>query len=188
MIYWQLFLSFFKTGLFSVGGGLATLPFLYEIADRYGWFTKQMLSDMLAVSESTPGPIGVNMATYAGFVTKGVSGALMATFALVIPSVIVILLVAKFMKKFRENPLVQHAFEGIRPAVVAIVAVAVLEVVRVSVLNLPAYEASHQLLDLVRPLPIAILAVFLVITNVWKKLHPIAMIALGAAIGIVMQL
>ena len=94
MIYLQLFYEFFKTGLFAVGGGLATLPFLYDMADRTGWFTRPQLADMLAVSESTPGPIGVNMATYVGFVTRGIPGAIISTLGLVTPSVIVILILS----------------------------------------------------------------------------------------------
>ena len=92
MIYLRLFYEFFKTGLFAIGGGLATLPFLSDMADRTGWFTHAQLADMLAVSESTPGPIGVNMATYVGFTTGGVGGALVATLGLVAPSIIVILI------------------------------------------------------------------------------------------------
>ena len=102
MLYLQLFWEFFKTGLFAVGGGLATLPFLQDMADRTGWFTRAQLADMLAVSESTPGPIGVNMATYVGFSTGGVGGALIATLGLITPSVIVILIVAAFLKAFRR--------------------------------------------------------------------------------------
>ena len=103
MLYLQLFWEFFKTGLFAVGGGLATLPFLQDMSDRTGWFTHAQLADMLAVSESTPGPIGVNMATYVGFSTGGVGGALIATLGLITPSVIVILIVAAFLKAFRDS-------------------------------------------------------------------------------------
>ena len=95
MIYLQLFWEFFKTGLFAVGGGLATLPFLQQIAARYPWFTPDDLLNMIAVSESTPGPIGVNTATYAGFHAAGLPGALTATFALVLPSVVIIMLVSR---------------------------------------------------------------------------------------------
>ena len=98
MIYLKLFCEFFKTGLFAVGGGLATLPFLSDMADRTGWFTQAQLADMLAVSESTPGPVGVNMATYVGFETAGVLGAVVATLGLVTPSVIVILIATVFAK------------------------------------------------------------------------------------------
>ena len=96
MLYLHLFWEFFKTGLFAVGGGLATLPFLQDMADRTGWFTRAQLADMLAVSESTPGPIGVNMATYVGYVTRGVPGAIVSTLGLVTPSVIVILVIDLF--------------------------------------------------------------------------------------------
>ena len=124
MLYLQLFWEFFKTGLFAVGGGLATLPFLQDMADRTGWFTRAQLADMLAVSESTPGPIGVNMATYVGFSTGGVGGALIATLGLITPSVIVILIVAAFLKAFRDSKWVSAAFYGLRPASTALVAAA----------------------------------------------------------------
>ena len=110
MIYLQLFYEFFKTGLFAVGGGMATLPFLSAIAEKTGWFTQGMLADMIAVSESTPGPIGVNMATYVGFTTAGVPGAIAATLGLITPSVIIILIIARFLKAFRDNQYVDAAF------------------------------------------------------------------------------
>ena len=93
MLYLRLFWEFFKTGLFAVGGGMATLPFLYSMSDATGWFTHAQLADMIAVSESTPGPIGVNMATYVGFSTAGVPGAVVATLGLITPSVIIILII-----------------------------------------------------------------------------------------------
>mgnify|MGYP003292622080 CR=1 FL=1 len=98
MIYLRLFFEFFKTGLFAIGGGMATIPFLYDISDKTGWFTHDKLADMIAVSASTPGPIGVNMATFAGYMTRGILGALVATFALVLPSYIIILII--YLKKF----------------------------------------------------------------------------------------
>ena len=101
MIFLRLFIEFFRAGLFAVGGGLATLPFLYDISTRTGWFTHAQLADMVAVSESTPGPIGVNMATYVGFTTAGLPGAVIATLGLITPSVIVILLVAQILDKFQ---------------------------------------------------------------------------------------
>ena len=123
MIYLRLFWEFFKTGLFSVGG-LATLPFIYDMSDRTGWFTYQQIADMVAVSESTPGPIGVNTATYVGYITGGVPGALVATLGLVTPAVICILIIASCLKKFRENRFVDHAFYGLRPASAALIAAA----------------------------------------------------------------
>ena len=130
MIYLQLFWEYFKAGLFAVGGGMATIPFLYEISDRTGWFTHRDLANMLAVSESTPGPIGVNMATYVGYVTgmkeggvmNAILGALTASIGLVMPSLIVILIVAAMLKRFKNSPLVQKVFYGLRPASTAMVA------------------------------------------------------------------
>ena len=110
MTYLLLFYEFFKTGLFAVGGGLATLPFLYDMAARHPeWFTTSQLADMVAVSESTPGPLGVNMATYVGFITGGIPGALVATIGLVTPSIIIILIVAAFLKRFRERGILRPA-------------------------------------------------------------------------------
>ncbi len=103
MIYFQLFFEFFKTGLFAVGGGMATLPFLYDMAEKTEWFTSGQLADMIAVSESTPGPIGVNMATYVGFTTAGIGGAIIATIGLITPSIIIIIIISYFLKSFREN-------------------------------------------------------------------------------------
>ena len=125
MKYLLLFLEYFKTGLFSVGGGLATLPFLTKMGEKYGWFTEVELANMLAVSESTPGPIGVNMATYAGNTVGGVLGGFLATFALVLPSYFVILLVYKVMNRFRDNLYVQGSMKILRPASVGMVAAAV---------------------------------------------------------------
>ena len=112
----RLIVEFFKTGLFAVGGGLATLPFLYEMGEKTGWFTAQDVLNLLAVSESTPGPIGINMATYVGYTVGGVPGALIATLGEVTPSVIVILTIAAFLKNFRDNHYVDRAFYGLRPA------------------------------------------------------------------------
>ena len=115
MLYLQLFYEFFKTGLFAIGGGLATLPFLYDMADKYPWFTRTDLANMIAVSESTPGPIGVNMATYVGFTTGGILGSIIATCGLVLPSLIIIIIIAKFLESFQDNRFVQSAFYGLRP-------------------------------------------------------------------------
>ena len=89
-----LYLEFFKVGLFAVGGGLATLPFLYDLADKYAWLTNSMIGDMIAISESTPGPMGVNMATYVGFQNSGIIGCFISTLGLITPSIIVIIIVS----------------------------------------------------------------------------------------------
>lgn len=184
MILLQLFYEFFKTGLFAVGGGLATLPFLNDMADRTGWFTQAQLADMLAVSESTPGPIGVNMATYVGFTTAGPLGALVATVGLVTPSVVVILIIAAFLRAFRNNKYVNSAFYGLRPASTAMVAAAGLGVAALTLLHT---EQPFSLAFFNWP-AIALAAAVLVLTR-WvprvKDWHPIVFIALGAAAGII---
>ena len=185
MIFLQLFYEFFKSGLFAVGGGLATLPFLEDISQRTGWFTSAQLADMLAISESTPGPIGVNMATYVGFETAGILGSLCATVGLVMPSVILIILVSKVLEKFRSNTYVEAAFYGLRPASVALVASAGIGVAMTTLLNLSASGFA-----VLRWRELVLAAVILVLTNFVpkvKKFHPIVFIALAAAVGIIFE-
>lgn len=190
MIYLNLFYEFFKTGLFAVGGGLATLPFLYDMSDRTGWFSSSQLADMLAVSESTPGPIGVNMATYVGFTIRGIPGALVATLGLVTPSVIVILIVAAFLKSFRDNRFVNAGFYGLRPASTAMVASAGISVVALALLQVDQFRATGALADLFNWKGVALAAVLLVLTR-WVKptkgLHPILFILASAVVGVVFQ-
>ena len=179
MIYLQLFYEFFKTGLFAIGGGLATLPFLSDMAERTGWFTQSQLADMLAVSESTPGPVGVNMATYVGFETAGVLGAIVATLGLVFPSIVIILVIAGFLKAFRNNKFVDAAFYGLRPASTAI-----------GVVLLSLVDTSASGLAFFRWKEIALAAVILVLTR-WvpatKKLHPIVFIGAAALVGVLLK-
>ena len=185
MIFLQLFYEFFKTGLFAVGGGLATLPFLEDISQRTGWFTSAQLADMLAISESTPGPIGVNMATYVGFETAGILGSLCATVGLVMPSVILIVLISKVLEKFRTNTYVEAAFYGLRPASVAMVASAGIGVAMTTLLNLTASGFA-----VLRWRELVLAAGILVLTNFVpkvKKFHPIVFIALAAAVGIIFK-
>ena len=185
MIFLQLLYEFFKTGLFAVGGGLATLPFLEDISQRTGWFTSAQLADMLAISESTPGPIGVNMATYVGFETAGILGSLCATVGLVMPSVILIVLVSKVLEKFRTNTYVEAAFYGLRPASVAMVASAGIGVAMTTLLNLTASGFA-----VLRWRELVLAAVIVVLTNFVpkvKKFHPIVFIALAAAVGIIFK-
>ena len=145
----QLFFEFLKTGLFAIGGGLATLPFLYDISNRLGWYTHADVANMIAISESTPGAIGINMATYAGFMTtKEVFGGIIATLGLITPSIIIIVLIAKLLNKFQDNKYVTSSFYGLRPASIAMIASAGLSVIKITLLNLPAFEASGQILDL----------------------------------------
>ena len=185
MIYLRLFYEFFKTGLFAVGGGLATLPFLGDMADRTGWFTRAQLADMLALSESTPGPIGVNMATYVGFTTGGIPGAVVATLGLICPSLIVILVLAAFLRGSRNNRYVEAAFSGLRPASAAMVAAAGISVAGLALLNSGASGWG-----MVNGKALALASVILVLTR-WVKptreMHPIVFILLSAVAGVIFR-
>ena len=183
-----LFFEFFKTGLFAVGGGMATLPFLYDMSARHpDWFSTAQLADMIAVSESSPGPIGVNMATYVGFHTAGVLGGLVATLGLAAPSVIVILIVARVLRQFRSNEYVDAAFYGLRPCSVGLIAAAGLLVVKIALFRVDAFKASGALADLFDFKALILAEVLLVLTRAVKKtkgLHPIVFILASAAVGV----
>ena len=190
MIYLLLFWEFFKTGLFAVGGGMATIPFLEDMSTRYGWFTHAQLADMVAVSESTPGPIGVNMATYVGYLTGGVPGAVVATLGLICPCVIIILIIAAFLKAFRSNKYVERVFYGIRPASTGLIASAGISVLMLCIVDVTAFKASGNIFDLVDPKAIILFALIWVFTNLVKKtksLHPLVFIAFSAVAGMVFK-
>lgn len=187
MTYLLLFLEFFKTGLFAVGGGLATLPFLYELAGKYTWFDESMLGNMIAVSQSTPGPIGVNMATYAGFNAGGILGGMIATIGLVSPSVIIVIIVAHVLKKFKESQAVQAIFYALRPAVTGLIAVAGFAVFKISVLSIDQYEQTKAFFDLFNIKAIILFVILYFVTNKINK-HPIVFIAAGAVVGILIGL
>lgn len=195
MLYLRLFYEFFKTGLFAVGGGMATIPFLYNMADATGWFTRNDVANMIAVGESTPGPIGVNMATYVGYVTGGnmgglpfaILGAVVATVGLVTPSIIVILIIASFLKSFRENRLVENAFYGLRPASTGLIAAAGISVVMANLFYLENLEQGFGL-SLFNWKGWLLAIVLWVLTNKVKQtkgLHPILFILASAVVGIV---
>lgn len=191
MIYLRLFWEFFKVGLFSVGGGLATLPFLYSLGAKTGWFSTADVANMLAVSESTPGPIGVNMATYAGFDCAGVLGGVVATLGLVTPSVIVIVLIAMALQAFRTNKYVDAAFYTLHPASTGLIAAAGWSVFALVLVNLDAYRASYHFADLLQWKNLILFAAIWVLTNLvkpLKKLHPVVFLALAAVVGIVFRL
>lgn len=187
MIYLQLFFEFFKTGLFAVGGGMATLPFLYDMAEKTNWFTSAQLADMIAVSESTPGPIGVNMATYVGFTTAGFLGGLIATLALVTPSVIIIVIISYFLKAFRENKYVDAAFYGLRPASTGLIAAAGMTVVTITLLQMDLFKNSGSIMDLFNWKSLILAVIIYILSNnikQTKKLHPVFFIVGSAIIGI----
>lgn len=183
-VWISLIVEFFKTGLFALGGGLATIPFLYAMIDNYGWFDETMLMNMIAISESTPGAMGVNMATYVGYHATGGSilGGIVTTLSLVAPSIIVICIIAQFLKKFKDSPYVQHVFYGLRPAVAAMIASAGIGII-IQVL----FNGTLSLSTFV-PLNFVLFLIILAISQVFKKLHPIALISLCALLGIVLGL
>ena len=190
MLMLELGFRFFCCGLFAIGGGLATLPFLYNISKETGWYTFSDISNMIAVSESTPGPMGVNMATYVAFTTAGPVGAVIATLGLITPSIIVILIIAGFLKAFKTNKYVQNAFYGLRPASTGLIAAAGLSVLSLVLLHKDAFAASGKITDLISIRSIVLLVVLYYFTAICKKtkgLHPVAFIAASAVIGIVLR-
>ena len=189
MIYLQLFYEFLKTGLCAVGGGLATLPFLYDMSDSTGWFTHEQLADMIAISESTPGAIGINMATYTGYLTAGYLGGLVATIGLVTPSIIIVLIVARVLTKFRDNQIVEATFYGLRPASTALIAAAGFSVVWLDLFDFSRLVDANDWLGFVnlKALALAIILFFLMRLKLFKHLHPIYFIALSAIVGIIFQ-
>lgn len=187
MIYVIMMWEFFKTGLLAVGGGLATLPFLSAMADRYGWFTQEELANMLAVSESTPGPIGVNMSTYVGTTLGGVLGGILTTFALVLPSYLVIVCLQKFLQHFQNNLYVRSTMDALRPASVGMVLAAILGVFQTSVLHIQSLTMLK--IDIGAAIPsLLVFSALFVFYLKFKKLHPVVLLGLGAVAGIFLKL
>lgn len=173
-----MFYEFFKIGLFSVGGGLATLPFLYDLARRFDWFSMQDISNMVAISESTPGPMGINMATYVGFLHSGFLGAVLTPLSEVLPSIIVILIIAKFLQKFRQSTVFNDIFYGLRPASTAMIVTAGLSIVKIAFFGEKYTDFFWQG---------AILAVIIYIALKKFKLHPVVYIAASAVLGVLFK-
>lgn len=185
MIYLQLFWEFLKIGLFAVGGGMATLPFLQRLGQSSGWFSQSLIMDMIAISESTPGPIGINMATYVGCNVAGLLGGVMATLGEILPSIVIAVLVSKSLAKFRNNRYVDDAFYGLRPAVTGLIAAAGISVLSVSILHLDQFRQTGSLLQLADPMKlIYFVLIFLAIRKF--KIHPVAYIAFSALVGILL--
>ena len=192
MIWLRLFIEFFKTGLFAIGGGLATIPFLRNMANNpsLNWFDEKLLGNMIAVGESTPGPIGVNMATYVGYTVGydhgGVIGALFggfsATLALVLPSVIIIILVAKLLQAFKENKYISRSFYAIRPAVTGMIASAAVTMIKSGV-----FTDSGNFIQAINVKAAILFAALLFFTNK-VKLHPIFYIVIAGAIGAIFSM
>lgn len=182
----RLFYEFAKVGLFAIGGGLATLPFLYDMAETVGWFTAADVANMIAVSESTPGALGINMATYAGYITAGVPGGIVATLGLISPSILVILIIARMLGKFKDSPLVQKGLYGLRPASVALVAAAGVSVAEVTLVSLPSIEAGAWSSAVIWP-AVALGVVIFIAQRRFPKIHPVAFIVFAGVVGAVFR-
>lgn len=180
LVFWE----FFKIGLFAVGGGPATLPYLMNLTDKYDWFTMEELTNMIAVSESTPGPLGVNMATYVGFQTLGPFGGIISTIGLVTPSIVIICVIAAFFAKFNKNRFVQSAFSGIRPAVAAIIAVAVYGICKVSLFAVTGDSLNPQWSLII----FSVIVLGLLQIKALKKIHPFMWFVMGAIVGLIFKL
>lgn len=189
MIFLRLFFEFFKIGLFSIGGGLASLPFLYELSEKSGWFTAYDISNLVAISEATPGPLGINMSTYVGYVTGKVMGALTAPVGLVFPSVIVIIIVAKFYNKFKESQMVKNIFYCLRPVSVALIATAAISVFRIAIANAGQKITLANISNIGSLLNYKAIILMIILAVLWKqvKKHPIIFIAISGLIGVVFQ-
>ena len=187
MIYLQLFYEFFKTGLFAVGGGLATIPFLTDMGTRTGWFSSGELANMIAISESTPGPMGVNMATYVGYHTGGLLGGVIATLGLITPSILVILAIAGFLRKFRESKGVNGVFYGIRPASTALITAALVEVCAIALVNTGTAWGAADFFRW-KAVVLAVVVFLCLHIKLLKNLHPIVYIAASAVIGVLLEL
>lgn len=182
-LVWLIFYEFFKIGLFAVGGGPATIPYLMDLAEKYDWFTLEDVTNMIAISESTPGPLGLNMSTYVGVDALGILGGAWASIALTIPSIIVIVLVAKFLNNFSENRWVKAAFYTIRPAVAGLIAAAVYNVFAVSLF----VETSGAKVFALKTCILFVIVFGLMQIKKLGKLHPVVWLAGAALVGIIFQ-
>ncbi len=187
MILLKLFYEFFKTGLFAIGGGAAAIPFLSRLSDKTQWFTKTELADIIAVSESTPGPIGVNMSTYVGFKTAGIGGMFAATIGFVLPSVIIIIFVAGILAKFKKSAVVKNTLYGLRPASMGLIAAAAYEVMKIALINTELFSQTRKLYDL---FDIRSIIIFILLVIMMRKtqIHPIIFIVISALIGILLKI
>lgn len=181
MIYLQLFYTFFKIGLFGFGGGYAMLSMIQgEVVTRYNWISTQEFTDIVAISQSTPGPIGINAATYVGFTTTGnVWGSILATLAVVLPSFILMLTISKFFLKYQKNPAVEAVFSGLRPAVVGLLASAALVLMNVENFGSPVKDTYTFVISVL---------IFLVafIGTIRFKINPILMIIACGVAGLIL--
>lgn len=187
MIYLQLFIQFFKIGLFAFGGAYATIPFLYDISDKFGWFSHADILNMLAISQALPGPIGINMATFAGLKVAGLKGALVASLALVTPSLILVSVAFQFLKKFSKHPVVNASLWGLRPAASAMIAYALVVIIKSVLFDLDKFFATGYIISVFKINAFLILAI-LILLNVKIKIHPSLNVFIAGVLGFILKL
>ena len=189
MIYLQLFWEYFKIGLFAVGGGQATIPFLIALSEKAGWYTIAQLTNMIAISESTPGPIGVNMATYVGYHLAGVPGSIVASLGLVSPCVICILIIVAVLEKFKGSKTVKSIFYGLRPASSGLIVAALITMIKICMFNVNLYSVTGVFSDLFNVKYLIFFAILAIAMNIkkLKKVHPLVYVAIAAVVGVIFK-
>jgi chromate transporter len=184
--YIILFFEFFKIGLFSIGGGLATIPFLQDLTYKYDWLTLNDLADYIAISEVTPGPIGINTATFVGYNSGGIFGGIIAVLGIITPSIIIITIIAHYFQRFNEKPFIQNGFYALRPAVVGLIGAAAYEVAKVSLFHLERLSETQTFVSIFNFKAIILFVIIIYLMERFRK-HPVVYLALGAAVGIIFK-
>lgn len=179
----DVFTEFFKIGCVAVGGGYTVIPFLYYLIPVYHWYDADTITEMIAVSNVTPGPIGINMATYAGFQANGFLGAVLATVAVVLPSVIIVPILSKILKKYKNNCFTEYVMYGLRPAAVALISVAATQIFTSTILTPDKFANTYRITDIISLKSLMMLCFFSVFGFFLRK-RPMLLILLGAIAGV----
>lgn len=188
-LYFLLYFEFFKIGLFSLGGGYATLPFLYHMSEQYHWFSSVELTQMLAISSITPGPVGLNVATYAGFKTAGIIGSIIATSAIMMPSYFMVVMISKMLKKFRNNFFVESALYALRPATAAMIGAVSIRLFKDCAIRSMAFNSfSFAKITSFLDIKAIVLIICLFIFSFYYKKDPLIFLLIGAVAGIIMHI
>lgn len=186
MSLFGLFFLFMYIGLSTIGGGLVAISLMQQELVARSIISSERFIAMIAVSESTPGPIGINMATYIGYELYGIWGSLVLTTSIVLPSLIVIVLIARFTRSFQDAAPVKNTMYGLRAGAAGMITSAAWNVLAVAVFTIPAFQASHRWTELIDLKSAAVFCGFLLLQIFWKQLHPIFLIIIGAGIGLVL--
>ena len=186
MILLHIYFEFFKIGLLAAGGGIAMVPFLYQLSIKTAWFSAVDIIDIFAISGIAPGPLGVNMTTFAGYHAAGPWGAVAAVLGLATPSVILMILIANILKKFMDNKYAKNAFKGMFAAVCALISVAIYKIITDTLFDLRAFEAGASFAGSLHVKAIIFFAILLFAIRRFKA-HPFLYICISAAVGLVIK-